>query len=124
MGQVAPETALGVVGDPGVAGPADVSPVQVDLVDGLRRPDPAQLLGPVGGDDEHRDLRQPGLDDGREEVGRRRAARAQQERRSTVESEAERDESGDTLVVHDVDAQLRLDRRSPGPAASNVNPAR
>ena len=56
-------------------------PYRCGLVDRLRRADVAQLGRPVGGDDEHRHVGQAGLDDRRVEVGRRRAARAQQHRR-------------------------------------------
>jgi hypothetical protein len=41
-------------------------------------PDVAQLRRAVGGEHDHRHVRQPGLDDRRVEVGRRGAARAQQ----------------------------------------------
>ena len=87
-----------------------MTPVEVDLVDGLRCPDAAQLLGPVRRDDEHRDRGQPSLDDRGEEVGRRGAARAQQERRNALESETEGDEAGDTLVVNHVGAEAPRDR--------------
>ena len=78
----------GGVGHAGIVEPAHRPAVQVGLVDRLRRADVAQLRRPVGGDDEHRDLRQPGLDDRRVEVGRRRAARAQQDRRRPAEARA------------------------------------
>ena len=78
----------GGVGHAGVVEPAHRPAVQVRLVDRLRRADVAQLRRPVGGQHDHRDLRQPGLDHGRVEVGRRRAARAQQDRRRPAEARA------------------------------------
>ena len=69
-------------------------------------PDAAQLGRPVGGEHQHRHLREAGLDHRRVEVGGRGAARAQQCGGHAVESEAERDEGGGTLVVHDVHRDL------------------
>jgi hypothetical protein len=80
---------------------------QVGLVDRLRRADVAQLGWAVGGDDEHRNGGQVGLDDRGVEVGRRRAARAQQHGRRPGQSEAEGDERRRPLVVDDVDSHLR-----------------
>ena len=53
---------------------------------------------------------QPSLDDRGEEVGRRGAARTQQERRNALESETEGDEAGDTLVVDHVGCGAPHDR--------------
>ena len=94
------------VGHARVVEPAHRAAVQVGLVDGLRGPDVAQLRRPVGGDDDHRDIGEPRLHDGRMEVGGGRPTRAQQHGGHPVESGAEGDEGGDALVVDDVDGQL------------------
>ena len=85
--------------------------VQVRLVDRLRGADVAQLRWPVGRDHQHRDVGEPGLDDGGMEVGRRRAARAQQHRRHAVEADPEGDERGHPLVVHDVHRHVMVRRQ-------------
>ena len=90
------------VGDAGIVEPPHGAAVEVGLVDRLRRADVAQLGRAVGGHDEHRHVRQAGLDDGRVEVGRRRAARAQQHGRRPAEPEPEGDERRRPLVVDDV----------------------
>jgi hypothetical protein len=72
------------------------------LIDRLGGADISQFRRPVRRDHQHRDVGEPGLDDGRVEVGRRGAARAQQHRRHAVEPDPEGDERGSPLVVHDV----------------------
>ena len=82
VGQFAPELSLGVVGDPGVAGPADVSPYRSiwSMVCGAPTPRSSSGRSAVTTIIGH--LRQSGFDHRRVEVGRRRAARAQQEGRN------------------------------------------
>ena len=87
-----PAAGGGRIGNTRVVEPAHRAAVQVGLVDRLRCADVAQLRWTVGGDDEHRDVGQPAFDDGRMEVGRGRAARAQQHGGAAVEPEAEGDE--------------------------------
>ena len=64
----------GVVGDAGVGEPPHRPPVQVGLVDGLRRPDVVQLGRSVGRADDQRHAGVVGLDHRRVQLGGRRAA--------------------------------------------------
>ena len=94
------------VGDTRVVEPAHGAAVEVALVDRLGRSDVAQLGRSVGGDDQHRDVGQPGFDDCREEVGGCRAARAQQGGRRSTEPQTEGDEGGGPLVVDEVQLEF------------------
>jgi hypothetical protein len=97
-----PRRRAGVVGDAGIVEPPHGPRVQMGLIDRLRGADVSQFGWPVGRDHHHGHIGEPGLDHGRMEVGRRRAARAEQHRRHAVEPDPERDERGHPLVVHDV----------------------
>ncbi len=102
----APYRGGGRIGDAGVVEPADRPAEEVGLVDGLRGTDVPQLRRPVGGDDDHRDVGEAGLDDRRVEVGRRGPARAEEDGRHAVEPGAEGDEGRHPLVMDDVHRQL------------------
>ena len=90
----------------GIVEPADRTSVEVGLVDRLWRADVAKLWWPVGRDDDHRHVGEPGLDDRWVEVGGRRPARAQQHRRGATQSEPEGDERGRSFVVDHVHRDL------------------
>ena len=65
-----------------------------------------------------------GLDDRRVQVGRRRAARAQHDRRRARQPEAEGDEAGDALVVDDVHRRARPGRPGRAASACSASPGR
>ena len=69
-------------GTPGVAEPADRPAEQVGLVDGLRGADVLQLGRPVGGDTSSGTRGVVGLDHGRVELDRGRAAGGEHDRRA------------------------------------------
>jgi hypothetical protein len=83
-----------------------VVPVEIDLVDRLGGADAAEFFRTIGGQHDHRDLREPRLDHRRVEVRRRRATRAQQQCGHALEGDAERHERGRPLVVHHMHAHL------------------
>ena len=81
------------------------------LVDRLGRADVAELGRAVGRHDDDRHRRQPGLDDGRVEVGRRRPARAQQDgRRPAPSPSPSATNAADPLVVDDVHGDIGVGR--------------
>ena len=83
--------------------------IQLHLVDGLVRAAVAQLRRAVGGDHQQRHPGHARLDDGREEVGRRRAARRQQGGRPVgCLADAQREIGGAALVQVAPDAQHRM----------------
>ena len=116
----APGAARRIVGHTGLGEPAHRPAEQVDLVDGLRRPDVVQLRRTIGGARQQRDVRVVSLDDGRVELHGGRPAGGQHDGGvSGGETEPERVEARGALVeVHvqaDVGAgmQRQRERRRP-----------
>ena len=111
-------------GGGGVVEPAHRPAVQLDLVDRLRGADATQLGRPVGGEHDHRHVRQAGLDHGRMEVGGRRAAGAQQHggRRRRARARARRTRRPARRARRAPPA--RRERRAPAPSACCATRAR
>ena len=124
LGERPPRHRIGFVGHRCVAEPPHRAPVQLDLVDRLRGADAAQLGRSVGGEHEHRHLREAGLDHGRVEVGGSGAARAQQCGGHTVEPEARVRRTPPPARRARRAARSRAAMPAPGPSACSANRAR
>jgi hypothetical protein len=95
--------------------PADVVAVHLDLVDGLVGPAAAQFRRPVGGQHQQRDVGVVSLNDGRVEVGRGRARRAEQGHRlPRSQGQPQGKETGAALVEVAIDANSRLGGKGQG----------
>ena len=113
--------------------PQRVIPVQLDLIDGLVRAAVAQFRRAIPGQDDQRHLQFVRLDDGRKEVGGRRAGNAdQRDRLIGLEGDAEREKAGAALVQMRIDfdagmcakASVSGVERDPGAIQAARSPAR
>ena len=106
-----PRQRVSIIGDLGVDEPTDRGTEKFDLVDRLRRPDTSQLGWPISRTDDHRHIREAGLDNRRQEVCGSGATRADRHSGCAGETSAEGDESCGPLVEHDLDRQSSVGDR-------------
>ena len=122
-GEGAPRALLGGLGDARVVEPPHRAAEQVGLVDGLGGADADQLRRPIGGEHEHRHVRQAGLDDRGVEVHRRGPAGAQQQRRASRRGRGRGRRTPPPARRAPRAPPGRRERRSPAPSGCCASPA-